>query len=225
MKNALFLMMIVMSFSYSAVIGQSGPVKNKTEGVVDKTKNVSDDEYLQDKPELKLEENQVLIKTNLGDILLLLYPDEAPITVENFLQYVRSGFYKDTIFHRVIQKFMIQGGTYFANMTEKPTTRPAIDNEALNGVGNERGTIAMARMQEINSATSGFFINTVNNRGLNHTNMTPAGYGYAVFGRVIEGMDVVDKIAALKTGSRGFFQDVPLETVVILDAIAFEENE
>ena len=159
----------------------------------------------------------VKLHTNHGTITLELDAEKAPKTVENFLQYVRDGFFDGTIFHRVIDGFMIQGGGFEPGMTQKPT-RDAIENEAANGLKNEAYTIAMARTPNPNSATAQFFINVANNSFLNFTAPTPQGYGYAVFGKVVEGMDVVDKIKKVKTGSRSGHQDVPLEDVVITQA-------
>ena len=152
----------------------------------------------------------VVIETSLGSISVELDPEKAPISVENFLTYVDEGFYSGTIFHRVIKNFMIQGGGMTADMQRK-STKAAIRNEATNGLSNMRGTIAMARTSEVNSATSQFYINTVDNKGLDHRGMAPAEFGYAVFGKVIDGMDVVDKIASVKTAPG----DVPVETVLI----------
>ncbi len=154
----------------------------------------------------------VLMKTSMGDLKIELDPKKAPITVKNFLEYVKSGFYAGTIFHRVIPGFMIQGGGFTAEMQEKKTRSP-IKNEAGNGLKNDRGTIAMARMPNPDSATAQFFINVVNNNGLNRP--APDGFGYAVFGRVISGMDVVDKIVRVKTVMRMGMQDVPEAPVVI----------
>lgn len=154
------------------------------------------------------------LTTNKGTIVLELYPDKAPKTVENFLQYVQDGHYDGSIFHRVIEGFMIQGGGFDAEM-QKLSTRDPIPNEADNGLANERGTIAMARTSDPDSATAQFFINTVDNTPLNHTGKTPQGWGYAVFGRVVEGMDVVDAIAGVSTRTVGMFRDVPAEPVVI----------
>lgn len=153
----------------------------------------------------------VLMSTSMGDIKIELYPDRAPITVENFLGYVRDGFYDGTIFHRVIPGFMVQGGGFTPDMNQKPTKDP-IKNEADNGLKNEKGTIAMARTNVVDSATSQFFINQANNDFLNHSSRD---FGYTVFGKVVEGMDVVDSIAAARTGSVGMFQDVPEEAIVI----------
>ncbi len=159
----------------------------------------------------------VKLHTNHGTITLELDAEKAPKTVENFLQYVRDGFFDGTIFHRVIDGFMIQGGGFEPGMTQKPT-RDAIENEAANGLKNEAYTVAMARTPNPNSATAQFFINVANNSFLNFTAPTPQGYGYAVFGKVVEGMDVVDKIRKVKTGSRSGHQDVPMEDVVITQA-------
>ena len=159
----------------------------------------------------------VLLETTSGDILIELYPDKAPVTVENFLKYVNEGFYANTIFHRVIKGFMIQGGGMNMKMEEKETHAP-IKNEADNGLRNERGTIAMARTNDPDSATAQFFINVANNDFLNHKNNTPSGYGYAVFGKVIQGQDVVDRIKAVPTSGFGPYQDVP-RTPVIIKAI------
>ena len=159
----------------------------------------------------------VKLHTNHGVITLELDAAKAPKTVENFLQYVRDGFFDGTIFHRVIDGFMIQGGGFEPGMTQKPT-RAAIENEAGNGLKNDTYTIAMARTNNPSSATAQFFINIANNSFLNFTAPTPQGYGYAVFGKVVEGMDVVDKIKKVKTGSRSGHQDVPLEDVVITKA-------
>lgn len=157
---------------------------------------------------------KVKMVTSKGEIIIELAADKAPGTVENFLTYVKDGFYEGTIFHRVIDGFMIQGGGMKPNMFEKKTRAP-IKNEADNGLKNERGTLAMARTQEVDSATSQFFINLDDNDFLDHQNKTPAGYGYAVFGRVIEGMETVDAIRQVRTGTKGMHQDVPVEPVTI----------
>ncbi len=149
----------------------------------------------------------VLIKTSKGDIKVELDKEKAPISVENFLSYVNDGYYNGTIFHRVIKNFMIQGGGFTADMKQKPTKDP-IKNEAKNGLSNAKGTLAMARTSVVDSATSQFFINLIDNKFLDHGTRD---YGYAVFGKVIEGMDVVDKIAIVPTG----YQDVPTETITI----------
>lgn len=157
----------------------------------------------------------VKIQTNMGDIVLELAADKAPKTVENFLRYAQEDFYSGTIFHRVINNFMIQGGGFTENFTQKPTHEP-IENEADNGLKNTRGTIAMARTADPHSATAQFFINVKDNPFLNHSAKTPQGWGYTVFGEVIDGMAVVDTIKAIATGSGGPFRtDVPTETVII----------
>ncbi len=158
---------------------------------------------------------RVLIQTNLGDIVVELDRKRAPVTVENFLRYVREGFYDGTIFHRVIDGFMIQGGGFTPEFRRKQTYAP-IQNEADNGLKNVRGTIAMARTRNPHSATAQFFINVADNKFLDHTRPTLNGWGYTVFGKVVEGMDVVDRIRRVPTGPGGPFpKDVPRETVVI----------
>jgi peptidyl-prolyl cis-trans isomerase B (cyclophilin B) len=161
--------------------------------------------------------SKVALETDKGKIVIELYPDKAPKTVQNFLDYVDAGHYNSTIFHRVIPNFMIQGGGMTVSMKEK-ATKPAIKNEADNGLKNERGAIAMARTQVPDSATAQFFINTVDNAFLDFKNKTIQGWGYAVFGKVVEGLDVVDAIAKVKTTSRGGHQDVPVDTVMIIKA-------
>lgn len=161
---------------------------------------------------------QVVFKTSAGCITLELYPSAAPKTVENFLDYVLDDFYKGTIFHRVINRFVVQGGGYSPDLTRKET-RPAIVNEAINGMTNEPGTVAMARALDPNSATSQFYINLDSNKFLNYYPQFPHIAGYTVFGKVIKGLDVVKKIAAVPTGPAGpFASDVPIEPVVIEDA-------
>lgn len=163
----------------------------------------------------------VLLETTSGDILVELYPDKAPETVANFLKYVDDGFYNNTIFHRVIPGFMIQGGGLSARMQQKDTSAP-IKNEADNGLKNDRGTIAMARTMDPHSATAQFFINTVDNGFLNFSSPDVNGYGYCVFGKVIEGMEAVDKIEKEKTTTRGIHSDVPVSAVLITNASVFE---
>ena len=165
---------------------------------------------------------QVLLKTNKGDITLTLDAVKAPKTVANFLEYVKSGHYDGTIFHRVIDNFMIQGGGMTADLKEK-SSGDQIENEANNGLKNERGTVAMARTSDPHSATAQFFINVNDNDFLNHTAPNAQGWGYAVFGKVTDGLDVVDVIRKVKTGSTGFHQDVPAEDVVIDKATVLEE--
>ncbi|EPK1756881.1 peptidylprolyl isomerase [Acinetobacter baumannii] len=165
---------------------------------------------------------QVELNTNKGRIVLELNTEKAPKTAANFLEYVRDGFYDGVIFHRVIDGFMIQGGGFDENLKEK-ATRDAIENEADNGLSNDVGTIAMARTQAPHSASAQFFINVKNNSFLNHTSKTAQGWGYAVFGKVVEGMDVVEAIKGVRTGNRGYHADVPLENVVIESAKIISE--
>jgi peptidyl-prolyl cis-trans isomerase B (cyclophilin B) len=157
---------------------------------------------------------RVALETDKGKIVVELYPDKAPKTVKNFLDYVEAGQYDNTIFHRVIPGFMIQGGGMTVSMKEKPTKAP-IKNEADNGLKNERYTLAMARTQVPDSATAQFFINTVDNDFLDFKAPSGQGWGYCVFGEVVDGMDVVDKIRAVRTGNKGFHQDVPVDDVII----------
>lgn len=159
-------------------------------------------------------EPSVVLSTTLGEITIELYPDKAPVTVENFLAYVDTGFFDKTIFHRVVPGFVLQGGGFTEKMEQKKT-RPPIKNEAENGLKNKRGTLSMARTSDINSATSQFFINLKDNSFLDHGTRD---FGYAVFAKVTAGMDVVDKIAAVPTGNRGMFQDVPVKSVIVQSA-------
>ena len=159
----------------------------------------------------------VKLHTNFGTIVLELDAAKAPETVKNFLAYVESGHYDNTVFHRVIDGFMIQGGGFEPGMNQKPTNAP-IQNEAANGLKNDRYTVAMARTGDPHSATAQFFINVKDNAFLNHTAPSGQGWGYCVFGKVVEGMDVVDKIKGVKTGPKGFHQDVPADDVVIQKA-------
>jgi peptidyl-prolyl cis-trans isomerase A (cyclophilin A) len=156
----------------------------------------------------------VLVQTTMGNIKLELFEKQAPISVKNFLAYVNSGFYAGTIFHRVIPNFMVQGGGFTTDFKEKPTNAP-VKNEAGNGIKNERGTLAMARTFIVDSASAQFFINLKDNDFLNHSSNSMQGFGYAVFGKVVEGMEVVDKIAAAPTGMHGDFSDVPKKEVII----------
>ena len=158
---------------------------------------------------------QVTIKTSVGDIQLELNNEKAPITVENFKTIANSGYYEGTVFHRVINGFMVQGGGLTADMDNKPSGTSPIQNEANNGLSNDRGTIAMARTMDPHSATSQFFINHKDNGFLNHTGENSQGWGYAVFGAVTEGMEIVDQIAEVATGSSGGHQDVPVEVITI----------
>ena len=167
--------------------------------------------------EKKKENPEITLETTKGKIVLQLDQEKAPNTVSNFLDYVKSGHYNGTVFHRVIKGFMIQGGGFTSDMQQKPVKDP-IQNEADNGLKNKRGTIAMARTPTPHSATAQFFINTEDNSFLDHKSKDIKGWGYAVFGKVIEGMDVVDSIASVKTGIKGGHRDVPVEPVVILKA-------
>ena len=164
----------------------------------------------------------VILHTNFGNIKLELYPTKAPETVKNFVSYVNSDHYNNTIFHRVIDSFMIQGGGFDEDMNQKTTT-PPIKNEANNGLKNENGTIAMARTQDPHSATAQFFINVTDNDFLNFQAESLQGWGYAVFGKVVEGMDVINKIKSVNTGNKGHHQNVPLEPVIIESAELVEQ--
>ena len=161
---------------------------------------------------------QVLLETTMGNITIELDIQNAPDTGANFLAYVDDGYFVDTTFHRVIPNFMVQGGGITADMRDKPSKRAPIKNEANNGLKNERGTLAMARTGDPHSATSQFFINHNDNTFLDFSSESPQGWGYAVFGKVIDGMDVVDEIARVQTGNSGGHQDVPLETITITGA-------
>jgi len=156
----------------------------------------------------------VVMETSMGTMKLELYPDKAPITVQNFLSYVDKGFYDGTIFHRVIPDFMIQGGGFEKGMVQKSASAP-IKNEAGNGLKNERGTIAMARTTDVDSATDQFFINVADNTALDHQNETQQGFGYCVFGKVIDGMDTAYAISMVQTRTLGYFDDVPVDDVTI----------
>jgi peptidyl-prolyl cis-trans isomerase B (cyclophilin B) len=163
----------------------------------------------------------VELHTNHGVIKIELDTEKAPKSVENFLAYVKAGHYDNTVFHRVIDGFMIQGGGFEPGMKQKTTQAP-IDNEANNGLKNVKGSVAMARTNDPHSATAQFFINVNDNDFLNHSSPTPQGWGYAVFGKVVDGLDVVDNIRKVKTGSKGFHQDVPVDDVVIEKAVVVE---
>jgi cyclophilin family peptidyl-prolyl cis-trans isomerase len=164
---------------------------------------------------------QVLLETSMGNITIELFKEKAPITVRNFLNYVKDGFYDGLIFHRVIKDFMVQGGG-MSEALEQKKPKFAIKNEATNGLSNTRGTLAMARTSVVDSATSQFFINTVDNLFLNHKGKQPDSFGYCVFGQVTEGMEVVDKIRAVKTGDKNGHSDVPVEAVFIVSAKLIE---
>lgn len=157
---------------------------------------------------------RVVLETDMGQVVIELFPDKAPKTVENFLSYVKSDFYPGTVFHRVMPGFMVQGGGFTADLTKKPT-KAGVENEADNGLRNDRGTVAMARTNHPHSATTQFFVNLVDNGFLNHRGKNPRGWGYAVFGRVVEGMNVVDAIAGVKTGNRNHMQNVPIEPIAL----------
>jgi peptidyl-prolyl cis-trans isomerase B (cyclophilin B) len=161
--------------------------------------------------------SKVKLQTSMGDIVIELETEKAPVSAENFLQYVRDGFYDNTVFHRVINGFMVQGGGFEPGMKQKSVREP-IENEAGNGLKNDAYTVAMARTSDPHSATAQFFFNVVNNNFLNFRAASADGFGYCVFGKVVEGRDVVDKIKAVPTGNRGFHQDVPAEDVVIKKA-------
>lgn len=163
----------------------------------------------------------IKLHTNFGDIRLELDSEKAPLTVQNFKDYVTSGHYDNTIFHRVIDGFMIQGGGFEPGMIQKPPRAP-IQNEAANGLKNDKYTVAMARTSDVHSASSQFFINVADNDFLNYSSPTPQGFGYCVFGKVVEGQDVVDKIKKVKTGNRGGHQNVPVENVTIEKAEVVE---
>lgn len=158
----------------------------------------------------------IIFHTNKGDIKIETFEDKAPETVKNFVEYCKEGFYNNTIFHRVINNFMIQGGGFEPGMKQKKTKAP-IKNEANNGLANERGTLAMARTMDPHSATAQFFINVVDNDYLNFRSADANGYGYCVFAKVVDGMDVVDQIKAVKTGRSGMHSDVPVEDVIIVN--------
>lgn len=166
-------------------------------------------------------QQRVNLQTNQGNIVIALNAEKAPKTVENFVAYVQDGFYDGTIFHRVINNFMIQGGGFDADMKQKSTRAP-VQNEADNGLKNNRYTLAMARTSDPHSATAQFFINVSDNDFLNFTSPTPNGWGYAVFGEVVEGTELVDKLKGVKTGNRGFHQDVPVDVIVIEKATLVE---
>lgn len=200
---------VVMVTALVSVVG----CKEKQDVLVGK--QGGQDELGQELKEVSVDPKIVKLETSMGDIVIELNEEAAPVTVKNFLSYVGGGFYDGTIFHRVIPDFMIQGGGFTADMQRK-ATQPAIVNEAANGLKNGRGTVAMARTNDPDSATSQFFINHKDNDFLNYAG--PGKPGYAVFGKVVQGMDVVDRIAAVKTTRKGPYSDVPVEPVVIKSA-------
>lgn len=211
MRNILILnLFIFLGFFISCNKPSEEPKVDETESAELNSDKIQETETQTDEVN-KGDKIMVLISTNHGDIKLELDKEKAPVTVENFLSYVNEGFYDGTIFHRVIPNFMVQGGGFSQGMEQKPTKQP-IKNEADNGLTNGRGTVAMARTNVVDSATSQFFINLVDNDFLNNG---ARDFGYAVFGKVSQGMDVVDKIASVKTGTNGPFRDVPTEAVII----------
>lgn len=173
-------------------------------------------------PDASAANPRVKVETSEGNFVIELFPDKARQSVLNFLYYVKSDFYKDTIFHRVIPGFVVQGGGLDLEMRSRPTTRKPVENEASNGLNNTRYTVAMARTQEPHSATSQFYINVGDNKALDFKSPTPQGYGYAVFGKVVVGMDVVDRIAGVPTGNRGGHQNVPTKPIVIKAIVPVE---
>jgi len=194
---------------------QTKTAEASTNAVAKKTATAKDTDK---KEGTKMSENPMIkMETSKGTMMIELFADKAPNSVANFVSYVEDGFYDGLIFHRVIPNFMVQGGGMMPDMSEKPNKAP-IKNEANNGLKNDRGTLAMARTQDPHSATSQFFINLKDNDFLNFTSETPAGWGYAVFGKVTEGLDVIDEIAKVKTGNHGGHGDVPLEAVTIIKA-------
>jgi len=168
-------------------------------------------------------DDMIIIKTSLGDIKVKLHPQEAPETVKNFMQYVKDGHYNNTIFHRVIDNFVIQGGGMTPELKEKPTRQPIV-NEADNRVSNARGTLSMARTMSPNSATSQFFINLKDNTFLDHRDRSPQGFGYCVFGEIIDGMEVVEKIRSTPTTTKGPYEDVPVDNIVIKEVVSCKNN-
>jgi cyclophilin family peptidyl-prolyl cis-trans isomerase len=213
MYGLLVMVLIVAALAAITVVNKSkqNPQRNSEQGK----------EAIVEPEKQQSENKMVKLETSMGNIIIELNEKAAPVTVKNFLAYVEEGFYEGTIFHRVIPNFMIQGGGFISDMQQKKT-HPPIVNEASNGLKNDRGTIAMARTSNPNSATSQFFINHKNNDFLNYTG--PSNPGYAVFGKVIEGMDVVDKIAAVKTTVRSGMKDVPVEPMTINKASIATSN-
>lgn len=200
----------ILCFTFATIFA---PVQGNAPGAQEKTR-VQVPPLQAPAPEPAPGNPVAVISTTMGDITVELFKDRAPVSTGNFLQYAAEGFYEGTIFHRVKRGYVVQGGGFTEDMIEK-TTRPPILNEATNGLGNTRGTLAMARTRALRSATSQFYINLANNTALDHRGYSPDEFGYAVFGRVLSGMDVVDKIAATPTGMSGPHEDVPLTPVVI----------
>lgn len=207
----LFVAVLIALMIAASGCKQNESANGESQSAETKQEQPKDESKESNKSEAEGGNPMVIMSTSKGDIKIELYQDKAPITVENFLNYVNDGFYDGTIFHRVIPNFMVQGGGFTPDLNQKPT-KPPIKNEADNGLKNERGTLAMARTQVVDSATSQFFINLVDNSFLDNG---VRDFGYAVFGRVVDGMDVVDEIAAVETGNKGMMGDVPQEDVVI----------
>lgn len=199
MKKILIVMMFLVGITSAFILFKSNTTETTTIQPTDMGRTI-----------------QIKMETSMGDVMLEIYPDHAPLTVNNFLSYINTGAYEGTIFHRIIKGFMNQGGGFTANYEKKETQAP-IANEAFNGLKNSRGSIAMARTSPPHSATSQFFINTVDNPMLDHTGKSARGWGYAVFGKVITGMDVIDNMANVETGLGGpFAQDAPQQAIIIL---------
>lgn len=211
MYRAFSRMIGVFSICAMLLVGCENKNENASETAAETQENVAVNNPL------------IEMKTSLGTIVVKLDAQKAPVTVQNFVTYVSEGFYNGTIFHRVIPDFMIQGGGFTTDFTQKPTNEP-IKNEADNGLKNKRGTIAMARTMDPNSASAQFFINLKDNSFLDHRDKTPQGWGYAVFGQVVEGMNVVDEIAKQKTGSRAGHDDVPVDNIVIESMTVIDED-
>ncbi len=209
--------MTFMKLASAVVVFSSFALTARAAEEAPKTKAAETKKTEAAKPEAKKGDKvnpHVVIETSMGQIEIELYQEQAPISTKNFLEYAEKGFYNGTIFHRVINNFMVQGGGFNKDMSQKPTSAP-IKNEATNGLKNEKYTLAMARTSVVDSATAQFFINVKDNEFLNHSSPTPQGYGYAVFGKVVGGQDVVDKIKAVPTGTKAGMQDVPTTVVEI----------
>lgn len=207
----LLLIASLLVFSLTACTKEDTAIESTDKAT---TQQTSTENTTQSSGEKMAANPKVKIETTLGDITLELDAQNAPVTVENFISYVNDGFYDGTIFHRVIPNFMVQGGGMNPDMSEK-ATKASIQNEANNGLKNDRGTVAMARTNEPHSASSQFFINVKDNGFLNFSGENMQGWGYAVFGKVVEGIETVDKIEAVETGNKGFHQDVPTESVIM----------
>ena len=217
---SLLVLVLVAAVVFIAVSKKSNDAVSED---IKKTRETNENKQTEETAEkIIMESKKVKLQTNMGGIIIELNEKKAPITVKNFLQYIKNGFYDSTIFHRIIPNFMIQGGGFTKDMVRKQTSQP-IKNEASNGLKNNRGTIAMARTNNPNSATSQFFINHKNNDSLNYAG--PSNPGYTVFGKVVEGMDVVNEIAAVKTAVRNGMRDVPVKPVVIKSAKVISQKE